>query len=148
MMQNNSEGALESLNKALAMNPSNDVRQGVNGAKGAVEIMAGTYSAAIASLGNSTDRSVDQYNKGLAQLLNKDAKSGQSTLESVISNDRGYVWAHYVAAVAAARQGNENKVIEHLRNATNADSSLKVKALTDLEFRQFSATQAFVDLMK
>jgi hypothetical protein len=66
----------------------------------------------------------------------------------VISNDRGYVWAHYAAAVAAARQGNENKVIEHLRNATNADSSLKVKALTDLEFRQFSATQAFVDLMK
>lgn len=148
MMQNNSEGALESFNKALTMNPSNDVRQGVNGAKGAVEIMSAQYSAAIASLGNSTNRSVDQYNKGLAQLLNKDAKSAQSTLESVISAERGYVWAHYVAAVAAARQGNENKVIEHLRNATTADASLKAKALTDLEFRQFSASQAFVDLMK
>jgi tetratricopeptide (TPR) repeat protein len=148
MMQNNSEGAIEALDKALTMNPSNEVRQAVNGAKGAVEIMAGKYSAAIASLGNATNRSVDQYNKGLVQLLNKDAKSAQSTLEAVIGNDRGYVWAHYVAAVAAARQGNENKVIEHLRNATTADASLKAKALTDLEFRQFSASQAFVDLMK
>ncbi|MFT6827966.1 MAG: tetratricopeptide (TPR) repeat protein [Roseivirga sp.] len=147
-MQSNMEGALEAFNKALTMNPANDVRQGVNGAKGAVEIMSGNYSAAISSLGNATNRSVDQYNKGLVQLLNKDAKSGQTTLESVISNDRGYVWAHYVAAVAAARQGNENKVIEHLRNATTADASLKAKALADLEFRTFTGSQAFIDILK
>jgi tetratricopeptide (TPR) repeat protein len=147
-MEGNMEGALEAFNKALTMNPANDVRQGVNGAKGAVEIMSGNYSAAISSLGNATNRSVDQYNKGLVQLLNKDAKSGQTTLEAVISNDRGYVWAHYVAAVAAARQGNENKVIEHLRNATSADASLKAKALTDLEFRTFTGSQAFIDILK
>ena len=130
------------------MNPGNDVRQGVNGAKGAIEIKMANYDAALSSLGNATNRSVDQYNKGMAQLLKKDFRSAQSTFETVISNDRAYVWAHYLAAVAAARQSNENKVIENLRNAVNADASLKAKALSDLEFREFSGTQAFIDILK
>ncbi len=147
-MQNNNQAALDALNKALTMNPGNDVRQGVNGAKGAVEIKMGNYDAALSTLGNATNRSIDQYNKGMVQLLKKDFRNAQSTLESVITNDRGFVWAHYLAAVAAARQSNENKVIENLRNAVNADSSLKAKALSDLEFREFSGTQAFIDIMK
>ena len=147
-MQNNNQAALDALNKALTMNPGNDVRQGVNGAKGAIEIKMANYDAALSSLGNATNRSVDQYNKGMAQLLKKDFRSAQSTFETVISNDRAYVWAHYLAAVAAARQSNENKVIENLRNAVNADASLKAKALSDLEFREFSGTQAFIDILK
>ncbi|KYG71639.1 OmpA family protein [Roseivirga ehrenbergii] len=147
-MQNNNQAALDALNKALTMNPGNDVRQGVNGAKGAIEIKMASYDAALSSLGNATNRSVDQYNKGMAQLLKEDFRSAQSTFETVISNDRAFVWAHYLAAVAAARQGNENKVIENLRNAVNADASLKAKALSDLEFREFSGTQAFIDILK
>ncbi|WP_245657947.1 tetratricopeptide repeat protein [Roseivirga echinicomitans] len=147
-MQNNNQAALDALNKALTMNPGNDVRQGVNGAKGAVEIRMGNYDAASSSLNNATNRSVDQYNKGMVQFLKKDFRSAQSTFETVISNDRAFVWAHYLAAVAAARQGNENKVIENLRNAVNADASLKAKALSDLEFREFSGTQAFIDILK
>jgi tetratricopeptide (TPR) repeat protein len=138
-------GALE---KALGMNPGNSVRQGVNGTKGFIETKLALYDKAVASLGRASDSSVDQYNKGLAQLLNKDFRNAQTTLESLIRADRGYVWAHYVAAVAAARQNNENKVIEHLRNAVNADSSLKAKALSDLEFRTFTGTQAFLDVLK
>jgi hypothetical protein len=136
------------LVKALGMNPGNTVRQGVSGTKGYIEIKLALYSEAVASLGRASDKSVDQYNKGLAQLLNDNARAGQTTLESAIAANRGYVWAHYVAAVAAARQDNENKVIEHLRNAVNADSSLKQKALNDLEFRQFSGSDAFRNLLK
>ena len=147
-MQNNLWGAHDALTKAAGMNPNNEVSQGVNGAKGYVEIKVGRYDLAIGSLNRATNRSVDQFNKGLVQLLRKDFRNAQSTLESVISSDRGYVVAHYAAAVAAARQDNENKVIEHLRNAINADSSLKAKAMSDLEFRQFSGSQAFLDLMK
>jgi len=55
--------------------------------------------------------------------------------------------AHYAAAVAAARQDNENKVIEHLRNATNADARLKAKAASDLEFRAYTSSQAFLDIV-
>lgn len=146
-MQGNLWGAHDALTKAAGMNPNNEVSQGVNGAKGAVEIMVGRYDLAIASLNRATNRSVDQFNKGLVQLLRKDFRNAQSTLESVISSDRGYVMAHYAAAVAAARQSNENKVIEHLRNAINADASLKAKAMSDLEFRDFSGSQAFLDLM-
>ncbi len=147
-MQGNLWGAHEALTKAAGMNPGNNVRQGINGTKGAVEIMVGRYDLAIGSLNRASNSSVDQFNKGLVQLLRKDFRNAQVTLENVISNDRSYVMAHYVAAVAAARQSNENKVIEHLRNAVNADSSLKQKAITDLEFRQFSGTDAFINLMK
>lgn len=136
------------LVKALGMNPGNTTRQGVSGTKGYIEIKLAMYNEAVASLGRAGDKSADQYNKGLAQLLNNNARAGQTTLESVIAADRAYVWAHYVAAVAAARQDNENKVIEHLRNAVNADSSLKQKALNDLEFRQFSGSDAFRNLLK
>lgn len=146
-MQENLWGAHDALTKAVAMNPGNEVSQGVNGAKGYVETRVGRYDLAIASLNRATNRSVDQFNKGLVQLLRKDFRNAQSTLESVISSDRGYVMAHYAAAVAAARQDNENKVIEHLRNAINADSSLKSKAATDLEFRQYTGSQAFMDLI-
>lgn len=146
-MQNNLWGAHDALTKAAGMNPGNEVSQGVNGAKGYVEIRVGRYDLAIGSLNRATNRSVDQFNKGLVQLLRKDFRNAQSTLESVISSDRGYVVAHYAAAVAAARQDNENKVIEHLRNAINADASMKAKALADLEFRSFSGSQAFMDLM-
>lgn len=146
-MQGNLWGAHAGLTEALGMNPNNDLRQGINGAKGAVEIMVGRYDLAINTLNSSTSRSVDQFNKGLVQLLRKDFRNAQATLEGVIRNEAGYVMAHYAAAVAAARQDNENKVIEHLRNATNADASLKEKAMTDLEFRAFSASQAFLDIM-
>lgn len=146
-MQGNLWGAHAGLTEALGMNPNNDLRQGINGAKGAVEIMVGRYDLAINTLNSSTSRSVDQFNKGLVQLLRKDFRNAQATLEGVIRNEAGYVMAHYAAAVAAARQDNENKVIEHLRNATNADASLKEKAMTDLEFRTFSASQAFLDIM-
>ena len=147
-MQGNLWGAHAALSKALGMNPNNNSRRGINGAKGAVEIMVGKYDLANGSLGGATDSSVDQFNKGLAQLLRNDYSNAQATFESVISNDRGYVWAHYAAAVAAARQNNENKVVEHLRNAVGADASLKQKAVSDLEFRNFAESQAFMDILK
>ena len=147
-MQGNNQGAIDAFSRALNMNPSNDVRIGVNGAKGSVEIMTAQYDAANRSLGSASNTSVDQFNKGLAQLLRKDFRNAQATFEAVIAADRGFVWAHYAAAVAAARQQNENKVVEHLRNAVNADASLKQKALADLEFRNFASSQAFQDILR
>ena len=147
-MQGNLWGAHAALAKALTMNPANDSRRGINGAKGAIEIMVARYDLAIASLGGASNSSVDQFNKGLAQLLRKDYRNAQVTFESVISSDRSYVWAHYAAAVAAARLNNENKVVEHLRNAVGADSSLKAKALSDLEFRSFANSTAFQNILR
>lgn len=147
-MQGNLWGAHEALTEAVGMNPGNDVRQNINGTKGYVEIKVGRYDLAVNSFDGASNSTVDQYNKGLVQLLTNDYAQAQATLEAVIANDRSYVWAHYVAAVAAARQDNENKVIEHLGNAVNADASLKQKALNDLEFRKFSGNQAFLDLMQ
>ncbi|MHA7102367.1 TPR end-of-group domain-containing protein [Roseivirga pacifica] len=147
-MQNNLWGAHDALTKAAGMNPGNTVRQNINGTKGYVEIKVGDYAAALSSLNGAGNTTANQFNKGLTQLLSKDFSRAQSTLEGVISSDRGFVKAHYAAAVAAARQDNENKVIQHLKNAIGADASMKEKAMNDLEFRAFTGTQAFMDLMK
>lgn len=147
-MQNNLWGAHDALTKAASMNPGNTVRQNINGTKGYVEIKVGDYAAALSSLNGAGNTTANSFNKGLTQLLSKDFSRAQSTLEGVISSDRGFVKAHYAAAVAAARQDNENKVIQHLSNAISADSSMKEKAMNDLEFRAYTGTQAFMDLMK
>ena len=147
-MQGNFWGAHSALTKALGMNPNNDVRQAINSTKGYVEIKLGQYDLAMTSLRGAGNSSVNQFNKGLVQLLSKDFKNAQTTWEGVISADKGFVVAHYAAAVAAARQSDENKVIEHLRNAVNADANLKQKALKDLEFQAYASNQAFIDLMK
>lgn len=147
-MQGNLWGAHEALTKASSMSPNNDLRRGINGTKGYVETRLGRYDMALSSLGGAANTSTNMYNKGLVQVLSRDFSSGQATLENVIANDRGYVWAHYVAAVAAARQDNENKVIQHLNNALTADPSLKKKAMNDLEFRPYTGNQAFMDLVK
>ena len=146
-MQDNLWGAHAALTQALTMNPGNDSRRGINGAKGALEIRLAKYDMANASLGGASNASVDQFNKGLAQMLRKDFRNAQATFEQLISSDRGYVMAHYGAAVAAARQNNENKVVEHLRNAVAADASLKAKALADLEFRNFTGSEAFKNVL-
>ncbi len=51
---------------------NNDVTRGVNGVKGASEIYMANYSAAVSSTSSATDTDVNLFNKGLAQLLNKD----------------------------------------------------------------------------
>ena len=145
-MQENLWGAHAALTKALSMNPGNDVRQGISGAKGYVEIRVGRYDLAISSLNRATNGATDQFNKSLVQLLRKDYRNAQATIEAALNSDSDAI-AYYLAAVAAARQNNENKVVEHLRKAVGADADLKAKAVNDLEFRQFSGNQAFIDLM-
>ena len=145
-MQENLWGAPAALTKALSMNPGNDVRQGISGAKGYVEIRVGRYDLAISSLNRATNGATDQFNKSLVQLLRKDYRNAQATIEAALNSDSDAI-AYYLAAVAAARQNNENKVVEHLRKAVGADADLKAKAVNDLEFRQFSGNQAFIDLM-
>lgn len=127
---------------------SNEVTSGVNGVKGASEIYMAKYADAVRSTSAATNSYVNLFNKGLAQLLNKDfANAGASFAESSRANGR-FALAFYGAAVAAARQGSADAVVSNLVNAVKIDPSLKEAALTDLEFAKWSATDAFRNALK
>jgi hypothetical protein len=127
---------------------SNEVTSGVNGVKGASEIYMAKYADAVRSTSSATTTYINLFNKGLAQLLNKDySNAAASFAESSKSNEK-FALAYYGAAVAAARQDKADGVVSNLTNAVKNDPSLKDAALTDLEFAKWSATDAFRNALK
>jgi len=140
--------------KALALAPkalngaSNDIVRGVNGVKAAAEIKTGKYADAIASASNATNNAVNLFNRGLAQLLNRDYKNSYASFLEATAADKKFGLAYYGAAIAAARQGNENDLISQLTMAVQADSSLKESALNDLEFGKWAGSDAFRNALK
>ncbi len=133
----------------MALNgANNDVTRGVNGVKGACEIYMANYGAAVTSTSSSADTHVNLFNKGLAQLLNKDFSNASSSFAESTRKNNSYAIAYYGAAVAAARSGNGDAVVSNLVNAVKNDSNLKEKALTDLEFAKFNTTEAFRNALK
>jgi hypothetical protein len=81
----------EILIKHTAMLPkhcsgaNNDVTRGVNGVKGACEIYMANYSAAVSSTSSALATDVNLFNKGLAQLLNKDFSNASSSFAEASS---------------------------------------------------------------
>ena len=134
--------------KAALNGASNDVTRGVNGVKGACEIYMANYGAAVTSTSSSADTHVNLFNKGLAQLLNKDFSNASSSFAEAIRKNSNFAIAYYGAAVAAARSGNGEAVVSNLVSAVKIDSGLKEKALTDLEFAKFNTTDAFRNALK
>lgn len=127
---------------------SNDVTRGVNGVKGASEIYMANYSAAVSSTSSAVDTDVNLFNKGLAQLLNKDFSNAASSFAESTRKNSNLAIGYYGAAVAAARSGNGDGVVSNLISAVRIDSSLKDKALADLEFAKFATTEAFRNALK
>jgi len=139
--------AYSHANKALN-GASNDVARGVNGVKGAAEIYQAKYSDAVRSTSSSSTTGVNLFNKGLAQLLNKDYANASSSFAEASRTDANLAVAYYGAAVAAARSGNADAVVTNLTSAVKIDPSLKEKALTDLEFTKWQTSEPFRNALK
>jgi hypothetical protein len=135
--------AVKALNGA-----SNDVSRGVNGVKGADEIYKASYSDAVRSTSSSTDTDVNLFNKGLAQLLNKDNSNAGSSFAEASKKNPNMAIAFYGAAIAAARTNSGEGVVSNLVSAVKLNPSLKEKALSDLEFTKFNTTDAFRNALK
>ena len=147
LMQGNPWKASTLATEALA-GSSNEVSRGVNGVKAAAEIYTGKYAAAIASASSATGSTVNLFNKGLAQLLNKDYANAASSFGEATRSNSNFGLAWYGAAVTAARQGNADAVISNLSKAVQAEPSLKEAALSDLEFRNQATSDAFRNILK
>ncbi|NJN41242.1 MAG: hypothetical protein HC811_02350 [Flammeovirgaceae bacterium] len=147
LMMGNPYKANSYANKALS-GASSDVTRGVNGVKGASEIYKADYSNAVRSTSSATDTYINLYNKGLAQLLNKDYANAASSFNESINKNGQFGLAHYGAAVAAARSGNGDAVVSNLTNAVKIDPALKEKALADLEFTKWATSDSFRNALK
>jgi outer membrane protein OmpA-like peptidoglycan-associated protein/Flp pilus assembly protein TadD len=147
LMKGNPYKAASYANKALN-GASNDVARGVNGVKGASEIYIAKYDAAVRSESSALTTDVNLFNKGLAQLLSKDYANAASSFGEATSKNSNMAVAYYGAAVAAARSGNADLVVSNLTSAVKADPTMKDKALTDLEFSKYAATEPFRNALK
>lgn len=147
LMKGNPYKSASHASKALR-GANNDITRGVNGVKGACEIYMANYSSAVSSTSSAVSTDVNLFNKGLAQLLNKDFSNAGSSFAEAASKNSNFALAYYGSAVAAARNGNGDGVVSNLTNAVKIDPSLKEKALTDLEFAKFNATDAFRNALK
>lgn len=148
MIKGNPYAAYDMANEALNGDLSGDNAAGVNGVKGSAEIFLAKYQDAVRSTSAATDNAENLFNKGLAQLLNKDYQNAMTSFNDAISKDSNMALAYYGAAIAAARQGNTDNVVDHLSKAVANDPSLKEAALTDHEFAKISSTEAFRNALK
>jgi len=151
----NAYKAHDHIQKAMSMNPSNEVTQGLNGVKGAAEIMMADYEAAERSLSNATATKANSFNKALSQVLQRKWPQAYTTLQDEYMAEYGdeqdatYGKAAYLTAIVAARrQAGEENVADFLKTAFSADPSLKEKAMNDLEFRAYRDFQVFTDALK
>jgi tetratricopeptide (TPR) repeat protein len=148
MMKGNAYAAHSHASQAIGAGISGDNAAGLNGVKGSAEIFMGRYQDAVRSTSAATDDALNLFNKGLAQLLNKDYQNALTSFNDAASKDSNLAVAHYGAAIAAARLGNNDQVVSHLTNAVSNDPSLKEAALTDLEFSKVSSTENFRNALK
>ncbi|AYB32286.1 TPR end-of-group domain-containing protein [Chryseolinea soli] len=148
MMKGNAYAAYNNATKALGAGLKGDNAAGVNGVKGAAEIVKAQYAAAVSSESAAADNADNLFNKGLAQVLNKDYQNGLTSFKEATAKNSNLAIAYYGAAVASARLGNADGVVSNLSSAVKADPSLKEAALSDLEFSKFAATEAFRNALK
>ncbi len=146
MFNGNAYAAYNYANRASALRGDNAA--GLNGVKGSAAIVTGRYREAVSAESSAANTADNLFNKGLAQVLNKDYQNALTSFNEAIRLNSNHAHAHYGAAIASARMGNADGVVSNLANAVKADPSLKEMALTDLEFAKWSTTEAFRNALK
>jgi len=119
-LNGNLDAAMEYYNNASGA--GSEVAQN----KGIINIIQGDYVTA-----SSNYSGVNSFNAALANMLN-----GDNSIGSVIdgSDDKDEALAYYLKAIAGARSGDNDMLINNLKTAISKDASLKSKAKGDAEF--------------
>lgn len=148
LMQGNPYKTVSYSGNALSAGLRGDNAAGLNGVKGAAEIMVAKYGDAVRSEAAANNTAVNTFNKGLAQLLNKDYSNALASFQAASKADTKMAIAFYGAAVASARMSNTDGVVSNITSAVQLDPSLKDKALNDLEFAKVNNLDAFRNALK
>lgn len=123
MVNNRYSEAADALGQAAGLPEVGD-------ALGTYYLSQGELASAVNAFGDSKSN-----NAGLAHLLSKDYSGAQNILGAVANPD---ATTYYLMAVVGARTGNENMVINNLRQAVRLDSKMLQKAQNDLEFARIN----------
>ncbi|MCB0409265.1 MAG: tetratricopeptide repeat protein, partial [Flavobacteriales bacterium] len=128
-LNGNNDAAMEYYNKATGAG------QEVSENMGIVNIIKGDYAAAVSNYSG-----VNSFNAALANLLN-----GNNSIAGTIdgSADKDEALAYYLKAVAGARSGDKDMLVNNLKSAVSKDASLKGKAKRDAEFIKFKDDAEF-----
>jgi len=94
---------------------------------GIIEIQNGNYGSAVNYFGSTND-----FNAALAKLMNGNSDGAIETLDK--SADKDAAISFYLKAVAGARQGKADVVVNNLKAAIQKDASFKQMAKDDVEF--------------
>jgi hypothetical protein len=146
LLKGNPYAAYNYAKKASGL--SGDNAAGLNGVKAASEIYLAKYADAVRSASSASDNADNLFNKGLAQILNKDYQNALTSFKEATNKNSNLAVAWYGAAIASARLGNADGVVSNLTSAVKADPNLKENALTDVEFDKFAATDTFRNALK
>jgi Flp pilus assembly protein TadD len=103
--------------------------------KGIINIIKGDYASAVSNY--SGDKS---FNAALANLLN-----GNNAVAAIIdgSADKDEAGAYYLKAIAGARSGDKDMMVNNLKSAVAKDAGMKEYAKADAEFIKFREDAEF-----
>ncbi|QSE96013.1 tetratricopeptide repeat protein [Fulvivirga lutea] len=146
LMKGNAYKAADHLAKANGL--SGEKAEGVAGVSASVHIMIAKYPGAVSAASKAENTATNLFNKGLAQVLNKDYQNALTSFKEAGEKDANMGLAYYGAAIASARLGQDAGVIENLTKAVKATPSLKEDALKDLEFAKYATNEAFRNALK
>jgi tetratricopeptide (TPR) repeat protein len=108
---------------------------------GIIKIKQGDYAAAVNYFGNKPS-----FNAALAQMLNGSNDKALATLNQLGDVKDG--WVYYLKAVASARGGVLEGVINNLRTAISLNPAIKAYALKDAEMLKFVEDTAVKALLQ
>jgi tetratricopeptide (TPR) repeat protein len=148
LMQGNRQRANEAIAKAETFTTSEQNRAGLMGVKGYMQLRNGQYDEAIRTLSTAEETPENLYNLGMAYLLKKDYQNALTRFNEATQKNNRMAKAHYAAAVANARMGNEDAAFTSLQQAVTIDPELKRTALEDLEFNKFSEGERFRNTLR
>jgi tetratricopeptide (TPR) repeat protein len=107
---------------------------------GIVNIINGKYEEAINYLQNS-----ESFNTALAMLLGGEQANAETMLNQI---DDKSAHNHYLQAVIAARNNDQEGVFSGLRTAIDMNGDLKEKAATDMEFVEYMENETFQSIVQ
>ena len=127
---------------------SNEGKSAYEAMKSATSRDDGQYKKAYELLTNAPKTFTNQFNQGLAYLLEgKNYEKAKKALETATQLNPKEALTYYVLAIVAARTKNDQDLIAHLKKAIALNPDLKAKAKADVEFYKYWEQAVFLKMM-
>ncbi|WP_245553376.1 tetratricopeptide repeat protein [Echinicola vietnamensis] len=137
------------ISKANARAENNPDFQRFNeGKRGALDIIRGDYKLATLRLDKAPETATNMFNKGLAYYLAEEYGQAAIAFEESALSNMEFGYAFYGLALVAAQNNDEERLYENLAKAVQRSPYLKLRAATDLEFKDYFTKQAFIEAIK